>query len=222
MAKNEQGQLRDPAETIRQAKQAEDNIGSVRSMDDLTFVPIPRSRARASSPFDGYPFKPKVEIGQDKGKPVMVSASYIVAVAPSVKKPDDPSGQGVSIMSRGQEKIVNLPSYHSRTFVDHDRGGATTEVVFDREWVQGGTRLQYAIVTSHAVRSQLMYLYNDRSRRIETDTRYIWPDPDQASRLRKLFEMILNPKIRVEQLASIVAGETNGSDSDLEALPTGA
>jgi len=71
-------------------------------------------------------------------------------------------------------------------------------------------------VKSHSVRAQLMFKYNIKTERVEPDNRYLFLDTKQAKRLREVFLMIINPKIKNERLSKSISGE---SDELIEEVP---
>jgi len=190
------------------------------TMDD--FKPVPVEAARKPHPFVGYP-SPKVKIGErmvnGKPEPILVPRYSIVIMNP--KEPDfqDPSGVNQTIRNQrtGQEKTVNISAGHSRYLRDYDEGILTT-VVFDRKLkLENGSIIpRSCIVKSHSVRAQLMFKYNIKTERVEPDNRYLFLDTKQAKRLREVFLMIINPKIKNERLSKSISGE---SDELIEEVP---
>jgi len=215
-----QGKI-DPAEKVK--KDADDkhlmddmkkfDIANLKASD---FKMIPKRKARVSHPFDGYPLKPKVMIGKTG-----MSATFIVAIKPTEEPDQDPSGQRMSITDQEtkKEKIVNLKTYHSRVITVGP--GQNEDVVFDRvmEW-EGGEKIHYAVVPNHTTRAQIFFSYDSKSERIVVDPRYLLLDLDQSGPLNRLFQQIINPKLRRDRMAAQVAGEVESTDASLKQLPT--
>lgn len=217
--------LKDPADegkAEREAKKAEKEMRAF-DIENLTledFKQLEEKAARTPGPFDGYPLKEKIKIGETE-----VSRTFVVALSPRVFVQQDPSGHGQTIVTdvrddQGDkagkvEKIVNLDTFHSRLIVDYEQGQQNTDVVFDREVRLKNGVLNVAVVPSHSVRAQLMFQLH-RKGGIRVDTRYVLLDPDQSSRLRRMFEIIINPKLKIERVARSVSGE---SEEPLEEIP---
>jgi hypothetical protein len=221
--------LKDPVEKKSgeiQAKQTDDDmrtfdISGLRLED---FQALQQRAAASPHPFDGYPSQ-MVKVGKMKARgpkgaqDVMMPAYAIVALNPKEIVFQDPSGRGVSVRQKktGKEKIVNIGSIHNRCVVDYEAGGVNTDVCFDRtiELAEGQTLERCAFIKSHSARAQIMFRLDRTGEKIQIDNRYLLLDVKQASRLRKVFEMIVNPKIKKERLARAISGE---SDDDLDAI----
>ena len=211
------GQLKDPAEEANKDKQAKDLEDEVKTFDitglDLSdFAPVGQEVAKSPHPFDGYPVK-KIKVGTyrnprtGKKEDLMWPQHAIVALNPKEYVHQDPSGKNVSIGDR----IVTLKTHHNRMVQDFENGGQNTKIVFDRtiELKDGTTMDNCAYVPSHSCRAQLIFKLDDRAQRIMVDNRYMLADRGQNSRLRRVFEMIVNPRIANERLARAIAGESN-------------
>ena len=218
----------DPAEEVREKQDEERVLSEMKTFDlkDLTtadFKVIPMRQARMIHPFDGYPLKPKIEIGRKKNnQKVTVSATFIVGLAPTAEPAQDVSGMGVTIIEdkTKKEKIVNLKTYHSR--VVQTGPHSNDDVVFDRVFnLADGAIMHYAVVNNHSTRAQLLFRYDSKNKRIEVDKRYSLLDDDQNSRLRQLYTQIINPKLRRERMADQVSGEVEATEESLQQLPTG-
>lgn len=216
----------DPADSIREEAQQEKGLDEVKTFDISgvsmsDFKAIPRRRARMVHPFEGYALKPAIQIGKNGPK---VSATHIVGLNPSAEPEQDPSGLNQTIVSsrnRKDSSVVTLKSYHSRIFAVGP--SYNEEVVFDREFEFGdGSKILVAVVTRPEHRAQLAYLYDWKHEMIETDRNYLFLDGDQAGRLRQLFQLLLNPKLKKERHAQMVSGEEDATEADLEAIPEGA
>lgn len=207
---------KDPADEIKESVE-EKSLDEVQTFDVsgisiADFKAVPRKSARMVHPFEGYALKPKVKIGK-----ASVSATHIVALNPTAEPTQDPSGLNQTV----GKKRVTLRSYHSRMFPVGP--SYNEEVVFDRVFeTKDGNRLFVAVVPRHENRARLAYTYNWKTERIETDPRYLFLDSDQVNRLRKLFQLLINPKLKKERQSAMVAGEVETSDAELQALPEGA
>jgi len=221
----QQGQLKDPVEFKAKAKIEKDAIEEMKeafsidhiSMDD--FKPLAERVAQSAHPFDGYPTV-MVKVAEYQGKDVLMPKYSIVAMNPKEYVHQDPSGKNVSIWNQktNKEEIVTLSTYHNRLVVDYEMGGINIDVVFDRDIALGDGKVMKncAFVKSHTARAQLMFKLDHKGERIMVDRRYVLLDVDQASRLRRVFEMIVNPKIRKERLSKAISGE---SDEDIANIP---
>lgn len=172
------------------------------SLDD--FQPVPISAARQPHPFEGYPQK-KIKIGtwQDKGKEkdLIVSATHIVALNPKQYVHQDPSGKGITQISEGKERIVDLKTLHNR--IVRDQTGHSIEVIFSRDILLGnGKKMsRCAYCPDHTARAQLIFKVNKKTGKIEVDDRYVLADIEQVGRLRRLFEMFHYQQTQSERLA---------------------
>ncbi|MGP8154372.1 MAG: hypothetical protein ACLQBQ_09585 [Smithella sp.] len=169
----------------------------LKDIADFKFQPIPLKAARIAKPFDGYPLK-KVKIGEAD-----TYLSFVMALNPTVPVRLDPSNRKVKQKDGTFEQVKNT---HARFIRDYEEN-ENVEVVFDRIAEIGGKEYYCAIVPSHNVRAQLCYNYVDKNQRIEVDQRYLFLDTDQDQRLKRVFEQIINPKLRLEREASFIAGE---------------
>ena len=220
-----QTQLKDPVEAkvkAREEKTAVQEMKEAFSIDNLStddFRPLGERTAVSPHPFDGYPAV-MVKVAEVAGKEIKVPRYSIVALNPKEYVHQDPSGRAVSIwdMKTNKEKIVTIPTYHNRILVDYEAGGINRDVVFDREIVfpNGQVMKNCAFVESHSMRAQLLFKLTQKGDRIQVDRRYVLLDVDQASRLRRVFEMIVNPRIRKERLSKAIAGE---SEEDISNIP---
>lgn len=198
--------------------------------------------ARPRHPFDGYPDR-KIQIGtylenqnnpKSKELPTLVNLTHILVFKEEVKQ--DKSGERVSLgfpeMRNNDGKVIRpntqktgtVRTAHNRRAKDYESGGMDTDVVFDRTInLEDGEVTQFAIIPSPSVRAQIVFFYNSKTQRIEHDPRYLLADPKQISRLRRVFEMIVNPKIRLEE--SIKATFDNSADTfqstSLPGIPEG-
>lgn len=170
----------------------------LKGISELNFQPIPVKAARISKPFDGYPMK-KVRIGEAD-----TFLAFVVALNPTVPVRLDPANRKVKQKDGTFAQVKNT---HARFIRDYEEN-ENVEVVFDRIVEVGGKEYYCAIVPSHNVRAQLCYKYVEKNQRIEVDTNYLFLDTDQDQRLKRVFEQIINPKLRLEREASFISGES--------------
>lgn len=204
--------LIDPAELTTAEERQEDfqkdeEILSIDNLKMADMTPVPHSAARIPAPFEGYPMK-EMKIGEYKGKPLFTKATYVVIHNPNIGVVQDPSGKGITITSKnGAERMVDIPTTHSRMVRDWDTK-RNNEVVFDRPMVlEDGRTAYYAVIESHSVRSQLIYEYDTKLKRVVVNRDYILVDKKQVSRLKQTFLQIINPKLRQERLAEEISKE---------------
>lgn len=178
--------------------------------DDLEPKAVRPSAARVTNPFDGYPFKKKIKVGEyvdpedRKKKDSMISASFIVILNPTVQVRQDKSN-------------TKYPNYHSRAIRDYEERDNTI-IVFDRKMEIKGKTYLYAVVPSHNVRAQLFFKYDNNKQRIEVVSDYLLLDTEQESRLRRVFEQVINPKLKIEREASFISGESKVDTGEGEPL----
>ena len=191
----------DPVDKDKKEREESDDVKQLKTFDiaNLTmadFEAVQTTVARTPHPFDGYPYP--------KGK----EATFIVGLNPTKHIPQDPSGRNLSVMVKGKEKRVNIETTHNRLIPDLDAGGINVDVVFDRKMeLADGNTLYYSIVPSHSVRAQLVFYYDARAERIKVNPDYLLIDTAQAKRLRRLYEIIINPKLKKEQMSAYISGE---------------
>lgn len=237
--------LKDPVEQVKEAKQEEqdDEMAKVFDISNLkigAFRAAQLKDARSRHPFDGYPQK-VVQIGtyideadKKKEKPLLINLTHILVYKEEVHQ--DRSGEKVSlgfpemrnnegrVIRPNTQKMGTIRTYHNRRAKDYESGGVDFDAVFDRVIkLADGEITQACFIPSPSVRAQIVFRYNSKTERVENDPRYLMADPDQTSRLRRVFEMIINPKIRLEE--SIKATFDSGADtsraSTLPGIPEG-
>lgn len=212
--------LTDPAEKVSGKKEEQQTQDDMSSVDASTlsfedFQPAPETVARTPHPFEGYPYKKVMIEGKE------VNATFIIALNPKEIVTQDPSGKGVTVMEgKGKMKREvkhDIRSSHSRITVDYEEGGVNRAWVFDREYPlkDGQVFPNCSFVSSHSSRAQIMFKLDRREGRILLDRRYVLPDPKQLNRLRRIFEMIVNPQLRAERLAKGITGESEESLDDM-------
>jgi hypothetical protein len=205
--------LTDPVETGKSARDDEelaalgiDKAGAAAGDGEgLAFKPIPPERARITRPFDGYPLK-KFKFGE-----VETFTAFIVALNPTVPVPQDPANKKV----RTKKGMVQVNTYHSRVIRDRETK-ENEQVRFDREITIGGSKFLCAIVPSHNVRAQICFKHDPQKNRVEVDRRYMLLDSEQAGRLKKVFDQVINPKLNMERDAKFIAGESTEDGGEAE------
>jgi len=218
----------DPVEAADKEKKEKTDLEDMKSLDIENisisdFVPIPEAAARVSHPFEGYP-QEKVKIGEymerGKQKDNMISKTHIVALNPSIEIHQDPSGKNISVVGKKdkRERKVTIPTVHSRFVVDYESGGVNTDIVFDRELNLAGGQVMknVAVCPSHSARAQICF-YLDPKTGIRSDKRYILLDGKQIARLKRVYELIVAPKVSpAERLSKAISGET---EEEIDNIP---
>lgn len=196
--KNGRSELRDPVESMMDEKQAKDDEMAL-DISNLDPVSIPVTAARVSRPFDGYPLK-KMKLG---GNTVCVTN---LVLHNHINNPvaQDPSGPKV--------KGKRVMTYHNRWIRDVDNGGVGNVAVnFDRPIETAKGTFFGADVPDPYVRCQLCFKYNVKTQRIEVDNRYMLLDADQTGPLKRCFEQVINPQLKIERAADYISGVTKDS-----------
>lgn len=225
----QEGKLEDPADKVvkkEEEKRMEDE-GKAFDVTNLSFEDfkaIPPHVAKSVHPFEGYPMGKEISIGKDqKGKDRMVSSTYIVGLNPKVYVHQDPSGKGISIeVKEGKkvfERIVNIPTSHSRLVRDYESGDVNREYVFDRTIKLKDGTINCCIVDSHTARAQICFNIEPRSGKIIVDDRYLLLDFKQRNLLRRTFNMIHTPQARIERLSKIITGESDEAMEEADQTP---
>jgi hypothetical protein len=238
--------MKDPVDGTTESQQAaqDDELKAVFDISNLKisdFKAVQLKDARTRHPFDGYPDK-KVQIGTymkgKKEESLIVNLTHLVIYKGEVKQ--DPSGERVSLgfpamfnnegkqIRPNTEKIGTVLTAHNRRAKDYESGGVDTDCVFDRVIkLADGELSQCCIIPSPSVRAQIVFRYNSKTERVEPDggntPRYLLADPEQISRLRRIFEMIINPRIRLEESIRKNFDESGDSyrSSTLAGIPEG-
>jgi hypothetical protein len=188
---------KDPADTIREEREFADDlkavdIGSLK-MDD--FKSTPREAARINDPFNGYPMKDIVIDGMKTKK------TFVVALDPRFTVHQDPNNRG------------KIRTSHNRIVFDNETK-SNADIVFDRKMKVKDGVLYYALVPSHSIRAQLIFFWDAKKMRIAPDDRYRLLDLGQLSRLKQLFQIIINPKLHGERVSALISDEAQGSLED--------
>ena len=236
--------LKDPADLTAQDRQADsdkelEKVFDISNLKVGDFKAAQLKDARSRHPFDGYPEK-KVQVGTyidqktKKEQPLIVNLTHILVYKEEVKQ--DPSGKVVTLgfpeMRNNDGKVIrpnterqgSYMTAHNRRAKDYESGGIDTDCVFDRTLkLADGEIKQACFVQSPSVRSQIVFRYNSKTQRVEHDPRYLMADPEQVSRLRRVFEMIINPRIRKEEAIrkTFDDGADTYSSNDLPGIPEG-
>lgn len=235
-------QLKDPVDRAAEGQQTakDEELKKTFDISNLKvsdFKAAMMRDARVKHPFDGYPEK-KVQIGtyRDKGKevPLIVNLTHLVLFRDQVKQ--DPSGERVSlgfpelrdkegkVIRPNTEKMGTIRTAHNRRVKDYETGGVDIDVVFDRTvQLADGTLDQVAVVPSPSCRAQLAFRYDSKAERIREDARYLFADTEQMPRLNRIFQMIINPRIRLEESIRKNFDESGDSfkSSSLPGIPEG-
>lgn len=199
----------------------------INNLSMADFQQLSEASARTPGPFQGYPLGYDVIIGKDKDdKEVKVSSTFIVGLNPQMYVAQDPSGKKVTVVTDKRDgngkktggkvdKIVSIETCHSR-MVPNWEEGYNEDFIFDRELRLKDGVIKIAIVKSHSARAQLCYKVNDQTQKITVDRNYVLLDAKQVSKLRKVFEILINPHLKIERIAAAVTGE---SSEELDSLP---
>jgi hypothetical protein len=171
------------------------------------FKAVPKRAARTPHPFQGYPEK-KVKAGtyKEKGKEVdlIINATHLVALIPGTHDvPQDPSNEGI----RNTQNVI--VSY----------AGRSVNIVFDREMeLEDGQKVLYALIPDPLYRSQVVFGWDPKTEQIIVHDQYLLLDDGQFSRLRQVFQMVLNPKLKVERVSKAISGESAESLDELKSV----
>jgi len=203
--------LIDPVQrTDEKQEKTEMEALDIKKAGGLSFKPIPPDRARVSRPFDGYPLgSKKFRFGKAD-----TYTTYIVALNPTVSVPQDPANRKVKQKDGHMEQVQTT---HSRVIRDRETR-ENIHVPFDREISVDDRIHQCAIVQSHNVRAQICFSLDAQKNRIEVDTRYLLLDMDQVGRLKRVFEQVVNPLIKMEREAAFISGESKEDTGGVEPI----
>ena len=194
-----QGRLIDPVE----GQQGDTKLNAeMEAMDisQLDPVSIPVSAAKPSRPFDGYPVK-NTTIGEGKDKHKVCLTHIVLHNHVGDPVPQDAGGPKVS----GKR----IQTYHNRMIRDMENGGnANVAVHFDLPVKTAKGEFLGAIIPDPYVRCQLFFKYNTKTQRIEVDNRYLLLDGDQKNALKRCFEQVINPQLKIEKAADFISGES--------------
>lgn len=237
----------DPVETIAGDKKADEDrelekVFDISNLKMADFKAASLKDARTRHPFDGYPHK-KAIIGtykehpnnpKSKDIPLIVNLTHVLVYKEEVKQ--DKAGERVSLgfpeMRNVEGKVIRpntlkegtIRTAHNRREKDYESGGVDIDCVFDRTIkLADGEINQACIVPSPSVRAQIVFKWDSKTQRIKEDSRYLMADPQQVSRLRRVFEMIINPRVRLEESIrrTFDEGGDTTSASSLPGIPEG-
>ena len=206
--------LKDPADAGKAdreeaaAKEGQEQV-SFERLKLSDFKAVPKRAAKTPHPFQGYPEK-KVKVGtyMEKGKEVdlVINATHLVALIPGTHDaPQDPSNEETGI--RNTRNVV--VSY----------AGRSVNIVFDREMeLEDGQKVLYALIPDPLYRSQVVFGWDPKTEQIIVHDQYLLLDDGQFSRLRQVYQMVLNPKLKVERVSRAISGESAESLDELKAL----
>lgn len=206
--------LTDPADAgkaQREEAKATEEQGSV-SFDRLKlsdFKAVPKRAARTPHPFQGYPER-KRAIGtyleKGKKKDLVINTTHLVALVPGAHEaPQDPSNEDTGIKNTRNVVV----SY----------AGRSVNIVFDREMeLEDGQKVLYALVPEPLYRSMVVFRWDPKTESIQVNDQYLLLDDGQFSRLRQVFQMVLNPKLKVERISRAISGESAESLDELKEL----
>lgn len=209
--------LVDPADKVKKEKEEKEVSDKMKAfdIDELSlsdFKPIPKATAQSVHPFEGYPMKPGIKIGDSD-----ISATYIVALHPNIHVHQDPSGINVTIKGKkGRMSQQTIPTLHTRVVVDHESGGPNLDVAFGNNIKVKDGEMRCAVVYSHSARAQICFKTDLATGKMDVDERYLLLDSGQKNLLRKLYIMIHSSQANIERLARAISGE---SDEALEEIP---
>lgn len=202
------------------------------------FKAVPRRAAQIPHPFEGYPERMMQagtytvdntntlhadpnEIGKEK--PLMINATHVVALSPSLGVEQDPSGRNIMVgdPAKGTEKMVTIHTSHNRVV---SYGGMSFDAVFDRILeLEDGQKVRYCLVPDPVYRAQIIFFWNaakGSDGAIDTRPDYLLLDSGQVGRLRQVFQMIINPRLKIERVARAISGESEESLDDLKGVET--
>jgi hypothetical protein len=207
----QRGRLIDPIEDVGSeiAKNAEDGSLNIENISISQLLPITAAEARIVQPFDGYPAK-RITIGA-----VTTFRHHIVILKPIIQIPQDSANRKVKVKGGKLEQVM---TYHNRFVRDLESKDNIT-IMFDREMKLKDATVFFAIVESNNVRAQICFKYDTKRERIMPDDRYVLLDRDQVSRLRRVFEQVINPNIKMEQQARFISGESQADTGEIEPVP---
>ncbi len=203
-----QQKLKDPVQSSASMDATTDAISQLETFSPVSVMP---HHTRVSNPFDGYPLQ---YVGKGKDKVCITHLVLYNHIAFPVRQ--NPRLRPVKTKSG---EIKTPITAHSRAIRDYDEK-QNTEVVFDRGPLKTAKgEFYYAIVPNAYVRAQVVFHYNAKTGAIENDKRYLLMDGSQIDRLFRCFQMVINPKLKIEKQASFISGESTADPGDM-AEPT--
>lgn len=199
-----QGKLIDPVDGQSEANELAREMDSL-DISKLNPVAIPASAARVSRPFDGYPIK-KIKLPLKKPAVVDGKKVYEIEVCLTDIVLYNHVAFPIAQDQTGPRKNgKRLETYHNRWIRD-PQGNDNISIFFDRLLKTGQGDFYAAIVTDPYVRCQLCFSYDAKTKRINVDKRYLLLDGDQKGPLKRCFEQVINPQLKIERAADYISG----------------
>jgi len=195
--------LTDPVVEQETEKMEEDEFETL-DVSKIKVEVLPESAARALKPFDGYPVKKVTVIMTEtvKGKKVQVPKVFNLTHWVLHNHLSDPVHQDQSNRKRR--------TYHNRSILNILQGNsAPNESIQFSVPMETANGIFYgALVPDPYIRSQLIFVRDQKSGRIQVDKRYMLLDMDQKNKLKQCFIQLVQPKIDMERAAdAIMAGD---------------
>ena len=195
--------LTDPVVEQETEKMEEDEFETL-DVSKIKVEVLPESAARALKPFDGYPVK-KVTVTMTetvKGKKVQVPKVFNLTHWVLHNHLSDPVHQDQSNRRRR--------TYHNRSILNILQGNSAPNesIQFSVPMETANGTFYGALVPDPYIRSQLIFVRDQKSGRIQVDKRYMLLDMDQKNKLKQCFIQLVQPKIDMERAAdAITAGD---------------
>jgi hypothetical protein len=199
-----QGKLTDPVDGLKEENELAEDMDSL-DISKLTPVAIPISAARVSRPFDGYPIK---KIKLPLKKPTMIDGKKVSEI--DVCLTDIVLYNHVAFpiaqdQSGPRKNGKRVETYHNRWIRD-PQGNDNVSIFFDRPIKTAQGDFYASIVTDPYVRCQLCFSYDAKTKRINVDKRYLLLDGDQKGPLKRCYEQVINPQLKIERAADYISG----------------
>lgn len=194
-------------------EQSGDEIKTL-TLKDLKAKTLSMNVVRASDPFATYPLK---HIKTGKMVPVYDENGRVVR---GKEKEEVICTTHILLYNHTFKPIRNDPANRGKIRTCHNRSiqdpytEENYDLVFDRVFEIEDGVYQGCYVPQDALRAQCYFKVNDRTGRIEQDERYLLLDDEQGKPLLRLYQMIINPKIKMEQQADYIMGETKVDPGD--------
>lgn len=205
---SKQGKLVDPVDGLNEENELEKESAAL-DISKLTPVAIPLSAAKVSRPFDGYPVK---NIRLPLKKPTVIDGKKVSDIGVCLthivlyNHVHSPIAQDDSAP---RVKGKTLQTYHNRYVRDAANGGnSNVSVHFDRPIETAKGEFYGSIIPDPYIRCQLCFKLNPQTNRIEIDNRYLLLDADQFNALKKCYEQVINPQLKIEKAADYISGVT--------------
>ncbi len=211
----QQRKLKDPVD-----EKANEEV-KVMSLEDITPETLPADVVRDNDPFATYPYRSKMVKTGNK-IPVLDENDRPIR---GKEKDEVICLTHVVLYNHLFKAVKNDPSNRRSIRTSHNRciQDPTTEenhdLVFDRVFKTAKGEFNGCIIPNNALRAQCYFYYDLRTKRVAQDERYLLMDKDQGKPLRRLFQMIINPKLKIEAQADFISGTSEvdpGDDSPKE------